>query len=107
MYEVVELMPHSAKYEAMLADALASHPVLCKRAERHFRRALFLEPQNADLHYRLGRYYQSFKMKSRALSEYKSALRINPKHSKARSALVEDKDANAKPMEQLFKKFFG
>jgi tetratricopeptide (TPR) repeat protein len=89
LYEVVALEPESAKYEAMLAQALASHPVMKSKAERHFRRALSLDPQNAEAHYLLGRYYQSFDMRSRALAEFKAALTIDPKLSPARSALVE------------------
>jgi len=88
LYEVVALEPESAKYESMLAQALASHPVMKSKAERHFRRALSLDPQNAEAHYLLGRYYQSFDMRSRALAEFKSALTIDPKLSVARSALV-------------------
>jgi len=89
LYELVHLQPDNAKYEALLAQALGSHDVMKKKAERHFRRALSLDPQNAEFHYFLGRYYQSFDMRSRALAEFKSALRIDPKLSKARSALVE------------------
>jgi tetratricopeptide (TPR) repeat protein len=107
LFEVVRLEPKSPKYEAMLAEALASHPVLGKRAERHFRIALSLDPQNANLHYRLGRYYQKFGQTSRALSEFKVALRIDPHHAQARSAVVEVKKSNATPMEKMFKKFFG
>jgi tetratricopeptide (TPR) repeat protein len=89
LYEVVALEPESAKYEAMLAQALASHPVMKNKAERHFRRALSLDPQNAEAHYLLGRYYQSFDMRSRALAEFKAALAIDPRLAQARSALVE------------------
>ncbi|HJS74608.1 MAG TPA: DUF4388 domain-containing protein [Vicinamibacteria bacterium] len=89
LYEVVALEPESAKYEAMLAQALASHPVMRSKAERHFRRALSLDPQNAEAHYLLGRYYQSFDMRSRALAEFKAALAIDPRLAQARSALVE------------------
>lgn len=89
LYEVVALEPENAKYEAMLAQALASHPVMKSKAERHFRRALSLDPQSAEVHYLLGRYYQSFDMRARALAEYKAALAIDPRLSQARSALVE------------------
>ena len=101
LYEVVQLAPDNAKYEALLAQALASHDVMRKKAERHFRRALSLDPQNAELHYFLGRYYQSFDMKSRALAEFKSALRIEPKFSKARAALVELKGDDASFQDRL------
>jgi tetratricopeptide (TPR) repeat protein len=107
MYELVELVPTSARYELMLAEALAKHPVMCKKAERHFRRALSLDPQNADYHFRLGLYYKSFNYKSRALSEFKTALRIDPTHSGARSGLVDLKKNGSGAMDQLFKKILG
>jgi Tfp pilus assembly protein PilF len=80
---------------------------MCKRAERHFRRALSLDPQNAECHYRMGSYYKSFNMKSRALAEFKTALRIDPTHSKARRELVDLKKNGSSAMEQLFKKILG
>ncbi|HEY7820693.1 MAG TPA: tetratricopeptide repeat protein, partial [Vicinamibacteria bacterium] len=105
LYEVVALEPESAKYEAMLAQALASHPVMRSKAERHFRRALSLDPQNAEAHYLLGRYYQSFDMKSRALAEFKAALAIDPRLSQARSALVELKAPDAGIQDKLKRLF--
>jgi tetratricopeptide (TPR) repeat protein len=105
LYEVVALEPESAKYEVMLAQALASHPVMKSKAERHFRRALSLDPQNADAHYLFGRYYQSFDMRSRALAEFKAALAINPKLSQARSALVELKAPEAGIQDKLKRLF--
>jgi Flp pilus assembly protein TadD len=107
IYELVELEPENAKYELMLAEALARHPVLSKRAERHYRRALSLDPQNAEFHYRLGLYYKSFDMKSRALAEFKTTLRIDPTHVKARGKLVDLKQTSSSTVEQLFKKFLG
>lgn len=101
LYEVVGLEPENAKYEALLAQALASHDVMKKKAERHFRRAISLDPQNAQLHYFFGRYYQSFNMKSRALAEFKTALRIDPKLAQARSALVQLKGNEASFQDRL------
>ena len=74
---------------------------------RHFRRALALDPQNADLHFSLGQYYQSFDMKGRALSEYKTALRINPKHAEARKAVVAVKQNGSTGVDKVFKRLFG
>ncbi len=105
LYEVVALEPESAKYEAILAQALASHPVMKSKAERHFRRALSLDPQNAEAHYLLGRYYQSFDMRSRALAEFKAALAIDPKLSQARSALVELKGQDGGIQDKLKRLF--
>jgi len=105
LYEVVALEPESAKYEVMLAQALATNAVMKSKAERHFRRALSLDPQNAEAHYLLGRYYQSFDMKSRALAEFKAALAINPKLSQARSALVEIKGQDSGLQDKLKRLF--
>ena len=88
-YEVVELQPDNAHYEALLAQALAAHPMFEKNAEHHFRNAVSLDPHNAKLQYFLGLYYQSLDLNSRAVAEFKSALRIDPNFSKAREALVE------------------
>lgn len=106
LYEVVALEPDSAKYEALLAQALASHPVMKSKAERHFRRALSIDPQNAQIHYLLGRYYQSFDMKSRALAEFKTALTIDPKLSQARSAVVEIKGSADGAIQSALKRLF-
>ena len=35
LYELVRLEPEKAKYEVMLAQALAGHHVMRKKAERH------------------------------------------------------------------------
>jgi len=105
LYEVVALEPENAKYEAMLAQALASHPVMKSKAERHFRRALSLDPQNAEAHYLLARYYQSFDMRFRALAEFKAALAIDPKLSQARSALVELKGQDSGLQDKLKRLF--
>jgi tetratricopeptide (TPR) repeat protein len=105
LYEVVALEPENVKYEVMLAQALSSHPVMKSKAERHFRRALSLDPQNAEAHYLLGRYYQSFDMRSRALAEFKAALAINPRLSQARSALVELKGPDGGLQDKLKRLF--
>jgi len=106
LYELVRLEPEKAKYEVMLAQALAGHHVMRKKAERHFRRALSLDSQNAKVHYLFGKFYQSFDMRNRALAEFKSALRIHPDFSEARGALVELKSTEASLQDRL-KGFFS
>ncbi len=105
LYELVQLVPQNATYESMLAEALASHSILRKKAERHFWRAIELEPQNADLHFALGNYYLLFDMKPRALSEFKTSVRIDPDHVLAQKALLELKK-DPTPMEQAFQRLF-
>jgi tetratricopeptide (TPR) repeat protein len=106
LYEVVSLEPENPKYEAMLAQALGSHPVMKSKAERHFRRALSLDPQSAEVHYLFGRYYQSFDMRARALAEFKAALAIDPRLAEARSALVEIKGEAEGTLQDKLKRLF-
>ena len=77
-----------------------------KNAERHFIEALRLTPQDADLHFWLGLYYKTFGLKSRAETEFRTALRIDPKHQGARKYLTgggKRKD----PLSNLFGNIFG
>ncbi len=93
LYELVELEPESAQHHAMLARAMARHPVMRKDAERHFIEALRLAPQDADLHFSLGLYYKSFGMHSRAQHEFRTAIRINPNHEDAKQHISTGRNA--------------
>lgn len=106
LYELVELEPESAGHHAMLARAMARHPVMRKDAERHFIEALRLAPQDADLHFSLGLYYKSFGMHSRAQHEFRTAIRINPRHEDAQKHISAGKNAKD-PLRDVFKKIFG
>jgi Flp pilus assembly protein TadD len=106
LYELVDLEPDSAQHHAMLARAMARHPVMRKDAERHFIEALRLAPQDADLHFSLGLYYKSFGMHSRAQHEFRTALRINPHHEDAKKHISSGKNAKD-PLRDVFKKIFG
>jgi tetratricopeptide (TPR) repeat protein len=106
LYELVELEPEEAKHHAMLARAMARHPVMRKDAERHFIEALRLKPQDADVHFSLGLYYKSFGMHARAQTEFRTALRINPRHEGATKHLSAGRNAKD-PLRDVFKKIFG
>jgi tetratricopeptide (TPR) repeat protein len=106
LYELVELEPESAQHHAMLARAMARHPVMRKDAERHFVEALRLAPQDADLHFSLGLYYKSFGMHSRAQHEFRTAIRINPNHEDAKKHISSGKNSKD-PLRDVFKKIFG
>jgi tetratricopeptide (TPR) repeat protein len=106
LYELVELEPESAQHHAMLARAMARHPVMRKDAERHFIEALRLAPQDADLHFSLGLYYKSFGMHSRAQHEFRTAIRINPRHDDAKKHISSGKNTKD-PLRDVFKKIFG
>ncbi|MGH9332797.1 MAG: DUF4388 domain-containing protein [Vicinamibacteria bacterium] len=106
LYELVELDPDTAEHHAMLARAMARHPVMRKDAERHFIEALRLAPQDADLHYSLGLYYKSFGMHSRAQHEFRTAIRINPRHEDAKKHISVGRNSKD-PLRDVFKKIFG
>jgi tetratricopeptide (TPR) repeat protein len=107
LYELVELDPTEAAHHGMLARAMARHPVMRKDAERHFIDALRLAPQDADLHYSLGLYYKSFSMHSRAQNEFRTALRIDPRHEGATKHLSAVGRGGKDPVRDMFKKIFG
>jgi tetratricopeptide (TPR) repeat protein len=106
LYELVQLAPTNASYHAMLARAMARHPIMRKDAERHFIEALRLSPQSADLHFSLGLYYKSFGMKSRAEIEFRTVLRISPNHEGARKHLYGGR-RKKDPLREMFRKIFG
>jgi tetratricopeptide (TPR) repeat protein len=107
LYELVELEPEEANHHAMLARAMARHPVMRKDAERHFIEALRLAPQDADLHYSLGLYYKSFGMHSRAQHSFRTAIRINPNHEDAKKHISAGGKNAKDPLRDMFKKIFG
>jgi len=78
---------------------------MSKNAERHFVEALRLDPQNADLHYSLGVYYKAFGLHSRAITEFRTAVRIDPRHEKARKQLSSEGKKDS--IRDMFRKIFG
>jgi tetratricopeptide (TPR) repeat protein len=103
--ELVQNAPGSAFYRGLLARAMSRHPVMRDNAEKHFIEALRLSPQDAQLHYWLGLYYKSFGLKSRAVNEFRTTLRIDPTHKGARKQFAGGKRGEA--LGAAFKKFFG
>jgi tetratricopeptide (TPR) repeat protein len=104
--QLVQISPGSALYRGMLARAMSKVPMIRKDAEEHFIEALRLAPHDAELHYWLGLYYKSFGLKSRALTEFRTTLRIDPRHDGARKQLGgggRKDDA----IGTVFKKIFG
>ena len=104
--QLVQISPGSGLYRGMLARAMSRHPVMRKNAEEHFIEALRLAPHDAELHYWLGLYYKSFGLKSRAYTEFRSTLRIEPKHEGARKQLASDRKEDD-AVGTVIKKIFG
>jgi len=105
LYELIKLSPTNGTYHGLLAKAMLKHPVMRKNAERHFVEALRLDPENADLHYSLGVYYKAFGFHSRAITQFRTALRIDPRHEKAKKGL--SADAKKDSIKDMFRKIFS
>ena len=101
---LVRIAPSKGTYRGMLARAMSRHPVMRKDAEEHFVAALRLAPQDPELHYWLGLYYQSFGLKSRALTEFRATLHLAPRHEGARKQLSGEKKADS--LRSLVKRIF-
>ncbi len=102
--ELIEIAPGSALYRGMLARAMSRHPTLRSDAEEHFLDALRLAPQDPEIHYWFGVYYLSFGLKSRAINEFKTTLRIDPRHERARQQMSRGRGGSSGG---VFKKLFG
>lgn len=104
--QLIVISPGKALYRGMLARAMWRNPATRKDAEEHFIEALRLSPQDPELHYWLGLYYKSFGLKSRALTEFRTTLRINAKHEGARKQLGGGRKKDD-ALGNVFKKLFG
>jgi tetratricopeptide (TPR) repeat protein len=102
---LVEAAPDVAAYRVKLAISMAFHPPLAKQAEREFLEAVRLEPNNADLHYQFALYYKAMKVKSRAINELETAVRLSPRHRLARAELeaMAPKDSALTNLKKLFR----
>jgi tetratricopeptide (TPR) repeat protein len=106
VYEkLVRLAPKVAAFRLRLATAMTCYPRTQKLAERQYFEASRLEPRNADVHHQWGLYYKVMKIKSRAVAEMRAAVRLNPKHRKAREELeaLSPKDSALTSLKKLFR----
>lgn len=84
MEAVVRTVPDQPEYQSLYGYALAMNGERLHRARDACRRALEVEPQNADYHAHLGYVYLRAGLKQTAESCFAEALRINPVHPIAR-----------------------
>jgi tetratricopeptide (TPR) repeat protein len=106
VYEkLVRTAPRVAAFHLRLAVAMACYPRAQKLAEREFYEAARLEPENAEIHYQWGLYYKVMKIKSRAVAEMRTAVRLSPKHKAARAELesLSPKDSALTSFKKLFR----
>ncbi len=86
-FKVVELQPDVAAHRLRLAVALRRSSQTERQAERQFIEAVRLEPDNVELHYQFGLYYNALKVRSRAVAEFRTVVRLDPRHKLARREL--------------------
>ena len=106
VYEkLVEIAPRVAAFHLRLAVAMACYPRTSKTAEREFYEAARLEPNNAEIHFQWGLYYKMMKVKSRAVAEMRTAVRLDPRHRNARGELeaLSPKDSALTSLKKLFR----
>jgi tetratricopeptide (TPR) repeat protein len=106
VYEkLVKAAPRVAAFHLRLAVSMACYPRTSKLAEREFYEAARLEPENAEIHYQWGLYYKVMKIKSRAVAEMRTAVRLSPKHKAARAELesLSPKDSALTSLKKLFR----
>ncbi len=106
VYEkLVQVAPQVAMFHLRLAVAMACYPRTAKLAEREYYEAARLAPDDADVHYQWGLYYKVMKVRSRAIAEMRTAVRLNPRHKAARSELeiLSPKDSALTSLKKLFR----
>jgi hypothetical protein len=103
--KLVSVAPKVPAFHLRLAVAMACYPRTSKLAEREFYEAARLEPDNAEIHYQWGLYYKVMKIKSRAVAEMRTAVRLNPKHKGARTELeaLSPRDSALQSLKKLFR----
>jgi tetratricopeptide (TPR) repeat protein len=87
----IKLNPDNASYLSYLSLAYSKVPGKLKEAEEVLQQAIKLEPFNADLHANLGLIFIKADLKKRALNCFQKALKIDPKHDKAKKGLQQIK----------------
>jgi len=103
--KLVDLAPNVATYRTLLAIAMACYPRTAKQAEREFFEGVRLDPNNPDIHYQFGLYYKSMRQRTRAVAEFRTAVRLNPRHKAAREELegLSPKDSSLLSLKKIFK----
>jgi tetratricopeptide (TPR) repeat protein len=103
--KLVEAAPKVPAFRMRLAIAMTCYPRTAKQAEREFLEAVRLDPNNADTHYQFGLYFKAMKVRSRAVAEMRTAVRLNPRHEEARSELesLSPKDSVLGSLRKMFR----
>ncbi len=103
--KLVEAAPKVPAFRMRLAVAMTCYPRTAKQAEREFLEAVRLAPNNADIHYQFGLYFKAMKVRSRAVAEMRTAVRLDPRHEAAREELeaLSPKDSVLGSLRKMFR----
>jgi curved DNA-binding protein CbpA len=85
--EAIRIKSNKANYFLFLAKTEAKVPSFQEKAEEDFKKAVELEPWNAENFAALGEFYNQEGLSVKAKKQFKKALDIEPEHRMARKAL--------------------
>ncbi len=85
--EAARLKRNKASYILLLATIEMKIPTFREKAEEDFKKAIDLEPWNADAYAGLGMYYKEEGLSVRAKKMFRKALEIEPEHKVVRKEL--------------------
>jgi curved DNA-binding protein CbpA len=85
----VQIKPENAEYNAYLAYAMSKVPQFRKEAEKHFLKAIEINPMNVNTYLHLGRLYKDAHLNNKALAVFQEALRWDPENKVALQEIEE------------------
>ena len=84
----VTMLPEKSVYHDLLAQALSHLPLRKRDAERHYKKAIELEPARTEYYCHLGQFYEQEGFPARALEQFEAAREWDPDNSELRNAIT-------------------
>ena len=81
--EAIELNPSEAKYYHMIGRAISHRHESAQLAEEFFRKAIYLDPHNAEYRVALADYFKDRGLIETAIDECRQAIQISPENRRA------------------------
>ena len=85
----VQIKPDNAEFLAYLGYAMSKIPQYRRESEKHFLRAIEINPMNTNTYIHLGRMYKEVRMLAKALEAFQNALRWDPENKLALQEIEE------------------
>ena len=103
----VRAYPDNDEFHAYLGYAMSRSPTLRRQAEKHYLRALELNPMNVNTHLHLALMYKEAQFYTKAVKAFREALKWDPENTIALRELQEIEGARTKKSKGFFGKLFG